>query len=98
MKPARIKMYYCLPMTRRQYVIVQGLFLLAWFVLLVVSLTFGVPQPAGPMHPLPAWVVTHVPWILVGVIVVESLEAVVVLRRFTRLEQSAEGKEQAAGG
>ena len=90
--PVRVKLYGCLTLTRRTYLILLGLGVALAAALVVVWLVtpaVQVPQEALPGSRIWFWVWnywTYLPWIVLAALLVSALEAYLVLRKFAREE------------
>jgi hypothetical protein len=92
-EPVRVKLYGLMSVTRRGYrlqLIIAGVLL---FVLMLAWLVVPLPRPR-PGRELPPRIVfgirlwENMPWIVLGIAILYSLEAFLVLRRFREKESA----------
>lgn len=97
MPPVRLKLYGILWMTRRRYVqqlvlaagFAAGFFVLWWQMWPGNRGLFDAAE--SPALERFIWIMDHAPWILLGVALLQFLEAYLVLRAFRRKEAEQSG-------
>ena len=91
MPPIRVKVYGLLPLTKRAYLVVQGIGLAVVVAAIVVGVCLPRPVPP-PGEELPPFVATQValldflPWLAVLFLIAGMVETCLVLGRFARKE------------
>jgi hypothetical protein len=100
MEPVRIRLYGLMSMTRRGYIMQLGAAVLLMIILIVIRLSLP-PLPHGrPDQPLPptlAWTVfllDNLHWFVVGLAVLFTIEAYLVLKAFDRAEAAQKARAQ----
>jgi len=91
MSPVRIKLYGLLSLTRRTYLILQGIVLLVGLGILALGLWYPRPHlPAGgvptPEQQFYLWLLDSLPYVAGLILLLEGLETVIVLRQFAGQE------------
>jgi hypothetical protein len=91
MKPVRVKVYGLLSLTKRTYLVLQGIGLLFVVVLMILTVVLPRPKVAPGAQPSPwitvvVWLLDNFLWIGLLTLFLEAIETVVVLGRFARQE------------
>jgi len=92
MEPVRIKLYGLFPTTRRSYVlqlIVAAVLCAGLLIFRFVMPPFPVPEELArkePSHLLIMGFWSKIPWVVLGLAVLQTAEALFVFRRFAREE------------
>ncbi|MFN4259886.1 MAG: hypothetical protein ACK4RK_11350 [Gemmataceae bacterium] len=96
MSPVRLKVYGLLHLTRRGYLMCQGVGLLVLVALLFSRMWLPLPDPAAladrPLAAAGMWLIHNLHWLVLGVFLIEALETYLMLRRYHRAE--AEHRQQ----
>jgi hypothetical protein len=95
MQPVRVKVYGLISLTKRTYLTIQIIGLVLVPTLLLVSLWLPRPQlPPGrelsPQTQFFVWLLDIVPWLCLLILIVEPIETLIVLRRFSQKQKEAE--------